>query len=181
LAIPSSYTEEELIRLLRQKDESAFSYLYDRYAGALLGIISRMVAEEESAEDLLQETFVKIWNHFSSYDSSKGKLFTWLVNIARNQAIDHTRSKKYKSGLKNQSLSDSVNKVNRQRSTSQNTDLIGIKAWVEKLNPEYKRIIDMLYFGGYTQEELAKELNMPLGTVKTRTRAALQQLRELIK
>jgi RNA polymerase sigma factor (sigma-70 family) len=181
LQIQPTYTEEELVRLLREKNESVFSYVYDHYASALFGIITRIVPEEESAEDLLQEAFVRIWNNFVSYDSTKGRLFTWMVNVARNLAIDHTRSRKFKSDLKNQSLSDSVNKVNRQRSTSQNTDLIGLKSFVEKLNPEYKRIIDMLYFGGFTQEELAKELNMPLGTIKTRTRAALQQLRELVK
>jgi RNA polymerase sigma-70 factor (ECF subfamily) len=177
----ATYTEAELIELLRAHDQAAFSYLYDHYSAAIYGIITRIVPEEESAEDILQETFVKIWNHFASYDSSKGRLFTWLVNIARNLAIDHTRSKLYRAGQKNQSLSNSVGKINRQQSSSQNIDVIGLKEFVEKLKPEHREIIDMLYFGGCTQEEVSKELSMPLGTVKTRTRAALQQLRELLK
>ena len=181
--MPSSthYTEEDLISGVRNRDEAVFGYLYDNYSGPVFGIVSRIVPEEESAEDILQEIFVKIWNNFSSYDPGKGRLFTWIVNIARNMAIDHTRSKLYKAGLKNQSLSNSVIKINRQRSTSQNTDLIGLKSFVGKLKPEYKELIDLLYFGGYTQEEVSKELDLPLGTVKTRTRAALQQLRELVK
>jgi RNA polymerase sigma-70 factor (ECF subfamily) len=181
LQATTTYTEEELIRSLRERDETSFSYVYDNYSGALYGIISRIVPEEEAAQDILQESFVKIWNNFASYDSSKGRLFTWMVNVARNMAIDHTRSKSYKSDLKNQSLNNSVGKINRQQSSSQNTDLIGLKSFVEKLKPEHKEIIDLLYFGGYTQDEVSKEMNMPLGTVKTRTRAALQQLRELLK
>jgi RNA polymerase sigma factor (sigma-70 family) len=177
----ATYTESELIERLRARDQAAFGYLYDNYSAAVYGIITRIVPEEESAEDILQETFVKVWNYFVSYDSSKGRLFTWLVNIARNLAIDHTRSKLYKADMKNQSLTNSVGKINRQQSSSQNTDVIGLKAFVEKLKPEHKEIIDLLYFGGCTQEEVSKELNMPLGTVKTRTRAALQQLRELLK
>ncbi len=159
----------------------AFSYLYDHYSAALFGIVSRIVPEEEAAQDILQESFLKIWNHFGSYDPAKGRLFTWMVNIARNMSIDHTRSKAFKSTRKNQSLSDSVNKINRQRSFTQPTDQIGLKTFVQKLKPEYREMIDLLYFGGYTQEEVSKELNLPLGTVKTRTRAALQQLRELLK
>jgi RNA polymerase sigma factor (sigma-70 family) len=147
----------------------------------MYGVVRRIVPEEEAAQDILQEVFLKMWNHFGSYDASKGRLFTWMVNIARNLSIDFTRSKAYKSGKKNQSLSDSVNKINRQQSVSQQTDQIGLKGFVGKLKPEYKEIIDLLYFGGYTQEEVSKELNLPLGTVKTRTRSALQQLRELLK
>jgi RNA polymerase sigma factor (sigma-70 family) len=175
------YTEPELIAGLRAKNETAFGYLYDNYSAALFGVISRIVPEEEAAQDILQEAFLKIWNHFDSYDPAKGRLFTWMVNIARNMAIDHTRSKSFKANQKNQSLSDSVNKINRQGSFMPNTDQIGLKNFVQKLKPEYKEIIDLLYFGGYTQEEVSKELNLPVGTVKTRTRAALQQLRELLK
>lgn len=177
----TTYSEEELIRLLRERNEAVFSYVYDHYSGALFGTISRIVQEEESAADVLQEAFVKIWHNFSSYDPTKGRLFTWMVNVARNLAIDYTRSKNYKSDLKNQSLSDSVGKINRQRNSTPNTDLIGLKSFLDKLSPQHKQIIDLLYFDGYTQEELSKELKIPLGTIKTRARAALKQLRELVK
>lgn len=181
MPLKPAYTEEELIIQLRARDEAAFAYLYDNYSAALYGVVRRIVPEEEAAQDILQEAFLKIWNYFISYDASKGRLFTWMVNIVRNMAIDHTRSKVYKANLKNQSLADSVNKINRQGSNVQQTDQIGLKAFVQKLKPEHKELIDLLYFAGYTQEEASKELNLPLGTVKTRTRAALQQLRELLK
>jgi RNA polymerase sigma-70 factor (ECF subfamily) len=181
LPTTDTYTEQDLINGLRARDQQAFSYLYDNYSAAVYGVICRIVPEEEAAQDLLQEAFVKVWNNFSSYDPLKGRLFTWLINIARNLSIDHTRSKSFKTDRKNQSLSDSVGKINRQQNSSLNTDLIGLKTFVEKLKTEHREIIDLLYFGGYTQEEVSKELNMPLGTVKTRTRAALQQLRELIR
>ena len=78
------YSEEELVLLLQNHDQQAFSYLYDNYSAALNGIIYRMVDNRELAEDILQEAFVKIWNNFSSYDTGKGRLFTWMLNITRN-------------------------------------------------------------------------------------------------
>jgi RNA polymerase sigma-70 factor (ECF subfamily) len=87
------YSEDELIRLLKIKEPSAFSYLYDNYSGALFGIIYKMLDDRQLAEDVLQEAFVKIWNSFSNYDSLKGRLFTWMLNIARNLTIDTIRSK----------------------------------------------------------------------------------------
>jgi RNA polymerase sigma-70 factor (ECF subfamily) len=103
-----------------------------------------------------------------------------MLNIARNLAIDHKRSRSFKSGEKNQSLDVSVNAVNSSGSAAFNTDKIGLKETVAKLKPESQTIIELLYFKGYTQDEVSKELNMPLGTVKTRTRTALIELRKLM-
>jgi len=90
------YSEEELVSRLLQKDQQAFSYLYDNYAGALNAVIYRIVEEKELAEDILQEAIIKIWNNFTSYNKSKGRLFTWMVNITKNLSIDTVRSKGYK-------------------------------------------------------------------------------------
>src|SRR4051812_14493882 len=98
--------------LLKQRDETAFAYLYDNYAGALNGVISRMVDDEQTAEDILQEAFVKIWNNFSQYDNTKGRLFTWMVNLTRNLTIDMLRSKGYK---KQQKISGDENSVSNYR------------------------------------------------------------------
>lgn len=174
------YSEEQLIEKLKAQDADAFSYLYDNYSGALYGTLIRIVDEEEVAQDLLQETFVKIWKSFSSYNAEKGRLYTWMVNIARNLAIDHKRSRSFKSSEKNQDIDKSVNAINRSQKTVFNIDRIGLKEIVGQLKPESQQIINLLYYAGYTQEEAAKELNMPLGTVKTRTRAALMELRKLI-
>lgn len=171
--------EDELVSRLFNKDKAAFSYLYDNYAAALYGVVYRIVQDEETAQDALQEAFVKIWNSFQQYDKTKGKLFTWMVNIARNLAIDTTRSKGFKNQNKNLDLDKVVGFVDSQKSTSFNTEQIGLKAMVEKLKPEHRELIDLAYFGGYTQAEIAEELNIPLGTVKTRMRMAIIHLREI--
>lgn len=180
LAPAIKYSEEQLTERLRAQDADAFSYLYDNYSGALYGTLIRMVNDEEVAQDLLQETFVKIWKSYSSYNAEKGRLYTWMVNIARNLAIDHKRSRAFKSGEKNQDIDKSVSAINRSQKTVFNIDRIGLKELVQKLKPESQEMINLLYYGGYTQEEAAKELGMPLGTVKTRTRTALIELRKLI-
>lgn len=176
----TSLSEEDLVSRLFKKDKQAFSYLYDNYSPALYGVIFRIVQEEEMAADVMQETFVKIWNNFSQYDKTKGKLFTWLVNIARNLAIDLTRSKSFKNQSKNLELDKIVGYIDSHKSTSFNPDQIGLKALLEKLKPEQRDIIDLAYFKGYTQAEIAEALNIPLGTVKTRMRMAIMQLRQII-
>jgi len=166
-----NYTEEELVRLLQEKSKPAFSYLYDNYSGALYGIVLRILNnDEETSQDILQESFVKIWKNIETYDRSKGTLFTWMLNITRNTAIDILRTLKRHTI---QSIDDNVYNIDRQHSHKTNEDNIGVKEMVNKLKPEYKIIIDLAYFGGYTQEEISEELKMPLGTVKTRARAAL--------
>lgn len=172
-------SEDELVALLKGVPDKGVSLLYDNYASALFGVISRIVQEQEIAEDLLQEAFVKIWKNIRSYDKSKGRLFTWMLNIARNTAIDKLRSKDYQKAGQVQSISKSVYTLGKTHNTSNNTDTIGLKEFVEQLKPEHRSVIDMLYFQGYTQMEAAEELNIPLGTVKTRVKAALMQLRKI--
>lgn len=171
-------SEEELVALLQSVDQSGLSFLYDNYSSALFGVIMRITESQENAEDVLQEVFVKIWKNVSSYDKSKGKLYTWLLNIARNTAIDSLRVKDYKAKSKIQSIDNSVRSINRQYNVATQVDHIGLKTLIGKMKPEYKLLIDKIYFEGYTQEAAAKELNLPLGTVKTRSRAAIGQLRE---
>ncbi|CAN5883124.1 sigma-70 family RNA polymerase sigma factor [soil metagenome] len=175
------YSEEELVLLLQRKDQQAFSYLYDHYSGALNGIICRMVDEAQLAEDILQEAFLKIWNNFGQYDSSKGRLFTWMINLTRNLTIDTLRSKGYK---KQQKISKDENSVINYQDKSYGSDRfdsIGLRKQVSNLKPEQKSIIDLAYFNGYTQEEISKELGIPLGTVKTRMRSAIMELRKMLE
>ena len=160
-------------------------FLYDNYSAALFGVIVRIVEsvppsplDRENAEDVLQEVFIKIWKNISSYDPSKGKLYTWLINIARNAAIDSLRVKDHKAKSKIQSIDNSVGIINKQHNVEIHPDHIGLKTLVDKMKPEHKQLIDKLYFEGYTQEEAAQELNIPLGTVKTRARSAISHLRE---
>jgi RNA polymerase sigma-70 factor, ECF subfamily len=175
------YSEEELVALLKNKDMNAFNALYDAYSAAIFGVVIRVVENEDVAQELLQDAFVKIWRNIEGYDQSKGRLYTWMLNIARNTAIDYKRSKQSKQSDKNRNIENVVYEVNRQNAVSMDTDMIGIKQEVEKLKTDYLQLIDLIYFKGYTQEETAQQLNIPLGTVKTRVRAAIQQLREALK
>jgi len=173
------YTEPELIDLLKLRQQTAFSYLYDNYASALYGIIVSIVPDRELANDVLQEVFVKIWKQVSTYDASKGRLFTWMMNIARNASIDMLRSKNYQRSKQNRELTETV--YEKGGSTSTNVEQIGLRKLVNSLKEDYRILLELAYFEGLTQDEISKMLNMPLGTVKTRLRTALIQLRELMK
>ena len=165
--------------MLQQRNNQAFTYLYDNYSGALFGVISQIIANKEVANDVLQEVFINIWRKIETYDLSKGRLFTWMLNIARNASIDKIRSKSWQNDLKNQSMPEDVNTLENQ-SVRLNTDNVGIKKVLGKLKEEQRTLIELSYFQGYTHEEIAKGLNIPLGTVKTRIRSALLQLRSMI-
>jgi len=173
-----SLSEEELVLALRQREKIAVEALYDMYSASLFGVIVRIVNDEALAEDILQDTFVKIWNSFSSYSTEKGRLFTWMVNIARNLAIDKIRSKDFKNQTKNRELENNVTFIDEQRNTVYKPELLGVKDLVEQLKPEQKSILDLVYFKGYTHVEAADELGVPLGTIKTRLRMAIIQLRK---
>lgn len=163
--------------LLKTKDNQAFSYLYDNYAGALCGIIRQIVPDGELVNDVLQEVIVSIWRKIDSYDPEKGRLFTWMLNIARNAAIDKTRSKNYQVGLRQQPIDeqDYMHPVVRP-----GIDDFGLKKVIGQLKDEQRLLIDLSYYQGFTHEQIAKALNIPLGTVKTRLRSALTQLRTLL-
>ena len=169
------YTEEALVGLLKQKDKAAFSVLYDNYSAALYGVVYKIVANEELARDVLQEAFVKIWKNSEKYDRGKGSLYTWMLNIARNSAIDKLRSKHLKYNI--QTLDEGVYRA-KGTSTDPNTDRIGLREIVEGLDPRLREVIELAYFGGLTQDEISQQLEIPLGTVKTRARKALQELRK---
>ncbi|TWR30316.1 sigma-70 family RNA polymerase sigma factor [Mucilaginibacter pallidiroseus] len=173
-----SLSEDQLVLSLRNREKIAIEALYDMYSASLYGVISRIVIDEAVAEDVLQETFVKIWHSFNGYSAEKGRLFTWMVNIARNLAIDKIRSKDFRNQNKNQELENNVTFIDEQKNTVYNPELLGIKELVQTLKPEQKSILDLVYFKGYTHVEAAEELNIPLGTIKTRLRLAIQQLRK---
>lgn len=179
MEVAKKYSESELVHLLQQRDEHVFSYLYDNYSGALLSIICNIVKDEELANDVLQEVFVKIWRQVESYDSSKGRLFTWMLNIARNASIDTIRSKSYQNNQKNLELTENV--YSAAGSSQLQVDQIGLRKLIHQLKEEYRVLIDLSYFQGFTQDEISKMLDIPLGTVKTRLRTALIQLRGIIQ
>jgi RNA polymerase sigma factor (sigma-70 family) len=182
MGMPITYTEQELVAALKERNNQAFAFLYDNYAGALYSIIRQIITDNsELAGDTLQEVFINIWRKIESYDQTKGRLFTWMLNIARNASIDTLRSKSYQNSQKNQELPDNVYKGASNQTTQQNVDNIGLKKVLEKLKPEHRVLVELAYFKGFTHEEIAEMMTIPLGTVKTRIRNALLQLREYLK
>lgn len=173
--------EAVLVERLRARDQSAMTEFYDRYSAALFGVIQRIVKDEEEAEDVLQEALVKIWHSMASYDTSRGRLFTWVVNISRNLAIDKIRSRQHRVGSRTQGLDDSLAAQRQAAPVTFRPEHVGLQEITRQLVPEQRQVIDLLYFGGFTQSEAAEELNLPLGTVKTRARTALKILAKLIR
>ena len=141
------------------------------------GVVTRIILNEDIAEEILQDVFMKIWDRIDQYDATKGKLFTWMLNIARNQAIDKTRSKEISKDQKTRDITLVVHNIDKTDFGEQKIDGIGLPEVLKKLPAEQQLIIDYLYFKGYSQSELAEEQNIPLGTVKTRLRSAMQTLR----
>lgn len=177
----NNISEDELISLLRQREQSVVGVLYDRYSGALYRMIYRVVHSDEIAEDVLQETFTKIWTEFASYDTSKGKLFTWMARIGRNLALDKIKSRDHRNALKNQEIDSVVPLIDSELNSVYNADRIGLAEIVRSLRPEQEELVELIYFQGYTQAEASDQLGIPLGTVKTRLRAAINIIRKIFE
>lgn len=165
---------------MKAKERNALEYLYDHYSGAIYSVIVRIIRSEEMAEEILQDVFLKYWNKIDSYDTERGRLFTWMLNIARNQAIDRTRSKEVGKDRKTGGMENFVNSREAGSSEEPFVDAIGLNDLLKSLPQEQQFVVEYLYYKGYSQSELAEEFNIPLGTVKTRLRLAMQQLRSLM-
>ncbi|MDX2134133.1 MAG: sigma-70 family RNA polymerase sigma factor [Saprospiraceae bacterium] len=162
--------EEQIVRLLRSKNPDGLSLLYDRYAKMMYGLLLQMLRSTPAAEEALQDTLMKIWNKAGSFDPEKGRLITWCLQIARNTAIDRLRVKRLNQVFEPE---DSLNAL---QTGSLNPETIGVRDLLQKLAPEHREILELLYFQGFTQTEAAEALNIPLGTLKTRCYAAINQL-----
>jgi RNA polymerase sigma factor (sigma-70 family) len=173
-------SQTELVDLLLQRDKQAFERLYDSYSAAVYGLVLKILRDEAMAEDALQDTFVRIWQKIHSYDESKGRLFTWMINIARNIAIDKLRANTSRKA----ELTMSIETPGVERngpSTTMKIEHIGIRELVDALPAEQKTVIELIYFLGYTQAEVSEEFGIPLGTVKSRVRLAMNHLRGKIE
>ncbi|MGY3793625.1 RNA polymerase sigma factor [Aquimarina sp. 433] len=170
----------ELILQLQQKNEKAFERIYEMYSENVLGIIYTILKDETLAEEVLQDVFIKIWNNSSSYSEKKGRFFTWILNIARNAAIDKTRSTAFKNAKQNQTADNFVDILEQKSNFSNKMDAIGITKYIDILEPICRKVIDLLFFKGYTQKEASEELDIPIGTIKTRNRICINKLREVL-
>lgn len=169
--------ENEMLECLQGNDQRFFSKIYHTYSGALYGLILKWIKDTEVAENLLQDVFLKAWRSKDLYDASKGKIFTWLYNITRHICIDHLRSKAYKKS-KVSLLSDDMSMLMpAHQSGNFAPDTIGLRKLVNTLRTEEKEVIELMYFKGFTQREIAEIMDTPLGTVKTRMSRAIRSLR----
>jgi RNA polymerase sigma-70 factor (ECF subfamily) len=174
-------TQEDILPLILKKDDKAFTTLYNMYSKSLYSVITNLIREQEEAEDVLQEVFVKIWKNIESYNESKGRFYTWILNIARNTAIDKLRSKSFNNSQKNLSSDNFVHLLDDSNKLTNRIDTIGIQEFVKKLKPKCIQLIELLFFKGYTQQEASDELEIPLGTVKTQNRNCINDLRNYLK
>jgi len=172
----STLLEKHIVELLKERDEKAISLLYDNYADTLYGVALKVVRDEDLAQDVVQESLVKIWKKSDSYDASKAKLFTWLFRITRNTAIDKLRSVNNKS---DKEIQIDVSDVFTLGVESTRPELMDIKEHLEKIEPKYKTVLDALFFEGMTQQEASEELDIPLGTIKSRLKIGLRELRKI--
>lgn len=167
-------TEQDLVQRLRGRDEAAMALFYDRYALSLFHVIHRLVRHQAAAEDVLQESMIKIWFAFAQYNPARGRLYTWALNVCKHAAIDHVRVQRSRS-QRTDSLHESL-EAHLLSAPGFRPEHIGVADWPGQLRPHYQCVLDLLYFGGCTQEEVAEELGLPLGTVKTRARQGLKLL-----
>lgn len=169
--------EIEIIRELKKQTELSFNKLHLNYSSMLLGVILKLVSSREIAEDILQETFIKIWRSIDLYDADKGRLFTWMSCLARNTAKDYLKGKNFAKSIRNDHIDSVFAQVNDFYYFRYNTDIIGLRDLVAVLSESQKQIVNMVYFQGYTQVEVSDELCIPLGTVKSKIRLAVKELR----
>ncbi|RCW91472.1 RNA polymerase sigma factor [Winogradskyella arenosi] len=171
---------ELLVKQFQDKNHSAFEALYGMYSKSIHGIIYNIVKDNAIADEITQDVFIKAWHKSETYSSKKGRFFTWILNIARNAAIDKTRSKAFKQKRQNLSADNFVDIITSHDNLDHSTDAIGIKNFVTQLGEKCKAVIELLYFKGFTQKEASETLQMPIGTIKTRNRNCIQQLREMV-
>ncbi len=169
---------EVWVNAAKAGDQRAFEKIYQQYAPILYSALLRWVKDTEVAENLLQDSFVKIWSNTSQYDPSRGRFFIWMYRICKNCCIDYTRSRRYKHNRMTLLTEDLSSLAGKIPGHSFSPDHIGLRKIVSKLCGEEKEIIELLYFKGYTQAEVAQLKSIPLGTVKTRSFKAIRNLRK---
>lgn len=176
LSMFSAINESEFCESIRSRDHEAFNHLYDNYSPALYGEILHMVNNKELAEDFLQDVFVRIYQHAEEFDPKKGRLFTWMITIARNKCIDYLRSSRHRKTKLDVPITENNG---RQQSTSINSlEFRLVHKRMQAVCPGSLKIIELLYVYGYTQDEAAAICNLPVGTLKTRVRKVISNIKQ---
>ena len=172
----SNPIEQKIVKLLKIGDKKAMALLYENYSDTLYGVILKVISDQNLAQDALQETFIKVWKKGKTYDASKAKLFTWLYRIAYNTAIDKVRSQSNKTSKEVQIEDSNVYKITTK---GLNEDVLDIKTHLKNIDEKYQTVINALFFEGLTQQEASEELDIPLGTIKSRLKIGLRELKKI--
>jgi RNA polymerase sigma-70 factor (ECF subfamily) len=181
---PAAPNDATLVRQIADRRPEALGELYDRYSSTLLGLARRILANTADAEEVLQEVFVHVWNHGGRYDAGRSSVSTWLVLITRSRAIDRLRSRKvverthdaaHNEGPPEHTSPEGADNVFMQERRSR------VRREMEKLPPEQREVLELAFYGGLTQTQIASQADIPLGTVKTRTLLAMKKLRNALR
>ncbi|MCP3956350.1 MAG: sigma-70 family RNA polymerase sigma factor [bacterium] len=181
---PPPLDDSDLLRRIADHDQSALAELYDRYSGLLLALSRRVVGDSSDAEEILQEVFLQVWNQAGRYDGSRSSVSTWLVLITRSRSIDRLRSRQVK---------DRTLTALKQEKRDEHTSPVGVgsvlldqrrqrlRRVMQALPTEQRQVLELAFFRGMTQSEIAGSTGIPLGTVKTRTLLAMKKLRRSLQ
>jgi RNA polymerase sigma-70 factor (ECF subfamily) len=175
--------DADLVRRLKNRDQAAMAELYDRYGRLVYSLIYRVVRNMAVAEDLVQETFLRIWNRVHAFDGDRGALGPWLLTIARNRAIDYLRSLE---GRRRETTAELQRLEQPDLFCDVERDILNLdrarilKEACTKLSENQRLVIELAFYEGLTQTEMAERMKQPLGTVKTWMRAALKILRQQV-
>ena len=180
---PERAQEEDvkLLKAIAARDEAALAQLYDRYRLILFGLLMRILNNREEAEDVLQEVFLQVWRKAEDFDENRGRPFTWLVTLGRSRGIDRLRTLAARDRVAEAGAKEVVDQISDAASDAFKSEQRGlVNEALSQLPDEQKRPLMLAYFDGLTQSEIATRLGAPLGTVKTRMRTGLVNLRELL-
>jgi RNA polymerase sigma-70 factor (ECF subfamily) len=181
---PGAGEDEALLRQVARADATALRTLYDRYAGRVMAVALRMLGSSGEAEEVVQDTFVDIWNRAKSYDRARGAPGAWLITIARNRAIDRLRSRgtamRTAAGAKREAEVGPPVGGSPLDATLQSEVQKRVGAALGSLPPEQRRVVELAFFDGLSQSEIAARTGDPLGTIKGRARAAMEKLARLL-
>ena len=177
--------ELDLLARVAKRERAAFEQLYDRYANILYATAMKFLKEDADAQDVVQDVFIQIWDKAKLYDPAKGKPLTWALTLTRNRSIDRIRAIQRRTRLRDDFEKETV----ADESAGIREALSGVDASeksqilrdaVGRLSPEQRKVIELAFFGGLTQSEVADRLGEPLGTVKARARRGLMKLKEIL-
>jgi RNA polymerase sigma-70 factor (ECF subfamily) len=177
----------ELMERIVRRDSKALEELYERFSKALYSVILSIVKKKEDAEEILCEIFFQVWEKAPSYDLGKGSVYTWLLTMARNRAIDKIRSKSYKNQRQENDEIEEMDVFTNEDKHNQLDNVVLteraeiVKSALMQIAPDQRQVLEVAYFEGYTQSEIAERLGVPVGTVKTRMRTGMKTLHGLLK